>query len=291
MTGPRARVALCLLVLTLLPACAERETPVPSPLIVSVLPGQAPEALQAQYAGLLTHLERSTGLDLELQLFPDYEAFLAAFERDLVHVAWFGGLTFVRADAGGGAEPLAMRDVDRRFTSVYLARADTPGSDVAAFRGQRFAFGSRLSTSGHLMPRFYLQEQGIEPETYFSEVRYSGAHDATAMMVRDGGADLGVANALIVDDLFESGRLSADDVRIVTFTPPYPDHVWATQPELPLRVRRALLGALLALNRARPDHAAILRAQGARGYLPATRDDFEPVRRAALRLELLAPAP
>jgi phosphonate transport system substrate-binding protein len=156
------------------------------------------------------------------------------------------------------------------------------------FEGQRFAFGSRLSTSGHLMPRYFLEQDGRVPELFFKSVQYTAGHDQTAYLVRDGIVDLGVANCLIFEQMLEDGRLTDDEVRILGRTPPYHNYAWAARKELPGELEARILGAFLALDQTVSEHAAILRAQNAGGYLPVSRENFYEVREAADSLGLLS---
>ncbi|MCP4379652.1 MAG: phosphate/phosphite/phosphonate ABC transporter substrate-binding protein [bacterium] len=158
-----------------------RQEDAPSILRVGVLPDESVEALHQRHDALLGHLSAETRIDFELVLPPDYKELVRLFGNREVDLVYFGGLTFLRANLFHRAEPLVMRDVDSRFTSWFLVKDGDPAHDVVDFKGKAFAFGSRLSTSGHLMPRHFMKtEKHIIPEEFFSEVRYSGAHDKTA---------------------------------------------------------------------------------------------------------------
>ena len=254
---------------------------------IGVLPDQVPDNLRARHEPLLGYLEETTGFGFELIIPSDYADLLQQFAEGDVDLAWFGGLTFVRAELHANAVPLALRDVDVQFTSCYLASASSQRTSIAAFEGARFSFGPDLSTSGHLMPRYCMLREGLVPEDFFLSVRHSPGHDQTAVWVADGTVDLGVANCVIVQSLFANGQLSEDEVRIIETTPPYSDYVWATQESMSDSKRSAILDALLALNAIVPEHANILRLQGANSYLPAGAEDFGLIRAAAEQAGLL----
>ena len=258
--------------------------PVPAtgPIVVAVLPDQSNDALLSRHAPLLDYFEDSTSLDIELLIPLDYADLLKQFDAGRIDVAWFGGLTFVQAAENYRAEPLAFRDIDLQFTSCYLVGASDTRTMIDEFQGANFSFGPSLSTSGHLMPRFYMTENSLDPEQFFTSIRHSAGHDQTTIWVRDGEVELGVANCIIVQSLFDNGVLSDKDVRVIETTPPYPDYVWAARATLDEGTKVALLDALLALDATVPEHRAILRSQGANAYLPAGMSDFEPVRTAAL---------
>lgn len=274
---------------TALFACAdERADSATSGVVrVAVLPDQVESALVARHAPLIDYLERTTSLDLELVIPASYEDLLKQFDGGTVDLAWFGGLTYVRAEHEYGAVPLAFRDVDLQFTSCYLASATDTRTAVRDFEGEDFSFGPRLSTSGHLMPRYFLEGNGQFPEQLFGTVRYSAGHDQTATWVDDGTVKLGVANCIIVQSLFDDGRLSDERVKILETTPPYADYVWASAQSMNTRTRVVLLDAFLALDATDPEHRQVLQQQGANTYLPAGRSNFSMIRAAAEEAGLL----
>ena len=257
-------------------------------LRLGVLPDQAAEALVRQHTPLVEYLRTATLLDVELVLSDDYQKFLVDFDEGRLDLAWFGGLTFVQAEYRSDAVPLVTRDVDQDFRSCFLVSGSRPERLVAEFDGQRFTFGSRLSTSGHLMPRYFLEQDGRVPEVFFKSVQYSAGHDATAYLVRDGVVDLGVANCFIFEQMLEDGRLLSEQVRILGKTPPYHNYVWAVRRDLAREVESKILDAFLALDESISEHAAILQAQDARGYLPVSGENFHELRQAADSLGLLS---
>lgn len=282
---------LIILACATLYACSNEQAgdaTVPPPIRIAVLPDQAPESLVARHSPLIDHLRKTTSLEFELSIPADYEDLLEQFDAGNIDLAWFGGLTYVRAERQTQAVPLAFRDVDLEFTSCYLASASESRTSVRDFEGETFSFGPRLSTSGHLMPRYYLADDGVDPESFFSEVRYSSGHDQTAQSVADGAVTLGVANCVIVQSLFDNGALGDDEIRVIETTPPYSDYVWAAHASMKESVRAAILDALLALDATVPEHREILHLQGANAYLPAGREDFEMIRMAAENANLLA---
>ena len=280
-------VLTCLVVL----GCTSEapENPVfPEVIRVAVLPDQAPENLISRHRPLLDYLERKTAIRFELAIPTDYEDFLRAFEAGEVDLGWFGGLTFVRAAQHGNAVPVVFRDIDLQFTSCYLSRTSSARASISAFEGAAFSFGPELSTSGHLMPRYFLARSGIVPEDFFSSVRYSIGHDQTAAWVADGTVELGVANCVIVQSLLNGNQLNGEELVVLDTTPPYSDYVWAVQPSMKDSTRLVILDAFLALDATVPTHREVLQRQGANAYLPADREDFATIQTAAEQAGLLA---
>lgn len=282
------KILTFLFVVSLFGCSGEDIDPAPTmkPVVVAVLPDQSKEALLARHMPLLEYLRATTSLDFELEIPLDYADLLEQFDTGDIDLAWFGGLTFTRAEQRSQAVPLAFRDIDSQFTSCYLSKSDEFRTRIRDFAGSEFSFGPYLSTSGHLMPRYFLERDGIIPEQFFSSTRHSAAHDQTARWVKDGTVNLGVANCIIVQSMFDNGLLSDDDIRVIETTPPYSDYVWAVSSSMDKHTRMLLLDALLALDASLPQHRVILQLQGANAYLPAASEDFVLVRRAAQQLGL-----
>ncbi len=250
-------------------------------LRVGVLPDETAERLRHNYEPLLARISAATGIPCELIIPADYGDLVDRFARHEVDLAYFGGVSFLLAQHRAGALPLVVRDIDLSFRSYILVRADHPAQSLAELKGARFAFGSALSTSGHLMPRHFMEHRDIEPESWFAEVRYSGAHDRTAQWVRDGVVDAGAANANIIEAMFAQGALNRSDLRILERTPPYADYVWAIQPGIPDEIRFAIRDAFLELSATKAEHQGVLRRLGAGSFLPALTTDFADLRRIA----------
>ena len=269
---------LVLFFLIVLGGCdIERAGPLPNleRLRVGVLPDATPDLVTATHQPLLDYLNRRLGIPAELVVPPDYDSLVDQFVNGQIDLAFFGGVTFIRAERRAGAVPLVMRDTDLGHTSYFLAAPGQRERDLEDFRGSRFGFGPEASTSGHWMPRSWLRDQGMEPTTFFAEIRHSRSHEQTAYWVRDGDVDLGVASGPIVDQLFARDLLHSDDVVIVSITAPFANYVWAVRAEILPAFRDELREAFLALNPSNPEHASILDAQSAGGFLPASLTDFE----------------
>jgi len=284
-----APLAIIVLVLVLFTGCSgnDDESAGMDGLRISVLPDQSESVLRERFTPLLDYLSQETGLPYEFVPAKDYQDLLERFHRNELDLVRFGGFSFVKAQLEDGARPLVMRDVDARFTSVFLVKGDSEAVSIRDFKDQVLAFGSRLSTSGHLMPRHFLDQQGINAEEFFSEVRYSGAHDRTVEWVVNGQVDMGVANATVVSRLYESGRIRPEQIRILWETPRYADYVWAVNLRVPQAVYDRLLQAFLQLSPANPEHGKILDATGGQLYLPATKEDFLALEAAGRRLGLI----
>ncbi len=280
----RNRLGDCSLLVSLsvalatLPACGSDRKQDVTTVTIGVLPDQDQKLLEKRFAPLLVYLRDTIGTKFDIVFVSSYEELLQRFQDGTVQMAYFGGVTFLQAEKRFGAIPLVMRDVDMRFQTAFLVSADSPAEDVSDMKGKKLSFGAKLSTSGHLMPRYFLNRSGIEPEKFFSVVLFSGTHDKTALAVQNGTVDLGAANGTIVDRMFADGTLDKARVRVLSRSPPYPDYVWAVQKGLPETLRNRIRNAFLGLTNAQAEQALILRNLQAESFLPAVSRDFQPLR-------------
>jgi phosphonate transport system substrate-binding protein len=256
-------------------------------LRIGILPDESKEALRDRYMPLFEYLSQETGISCELAIPDSYEELVKWFGEGKIDLAYFGGATFLKASNQYNAVPLVMRDVDTRFTSVLVV-ADEDFRTIEELQGKRISFGSRLSTSGHLMPRHFLQVQhGITPEKHFSSIQYSGKHDRTAFWVRDGEVDAGIVNSEVIRKMSADGRLRPGEVRIIWTTPPYIDYVWAVHPRVHPAARETIQQAFLQLSADNPPHEAVLSKLGAGAFYPASNNDFSALQQVMDSLEVL----
>jgi len=282
------RVVLITLSL-LLYSCSEKSgvDTLPEVLRIGILPDEDQDSLIAHYTPLFRYLAEELQISYQLVIPSSYQDLLDEFAKGKIDLAYFGGLTFLQAYHRFGAVPVVMRDIDANFTSYFISRAEMPQQNLNEFRNMRFCFGSRLSTSGHLMPRYFLGKNNIEPEKYFSKIVYSGQHDKTIFSVVRGEADLGAVNAKIFDKLAEKNIINLSGIRIIWETPPYTDYVWALRASFSDKTRMRIRNVFLALSPSNPGHRVILEGVGANGFLPAAIVDFQKIDETGRSLGLL----
>lgn len=272
-----------------LAACSmQTDSPYPKVLNVSVQPGKSnPEELKRLYQPLISYLKQELSIEIKWVELKDYQQQLDLFHKGELDLTLLGGNAFVIAFDRDNADPLVMRDIDFRFTSYFLVANDNAVSNMFELQGQSFSFGPKSSTSGHVMPRFFLSTQDIVPEKYFSQIMYSGGHDLTALWVQEGIVDVGVANSVVIDQLFKENKISKNKVRVLWKTPSYPGYVWAARKNLPETLKSQIIEAFIKLSLDDGQHRTILSLVGADYYFPANSDDFEPLRKIAIQFGML----
>ena len=229
-------------------ACGGEASPT---FYIAGIPDQNAAKLARRYESLTSYLEERLGIDVKFVPTVDYAATVVAFERADVHMAWFGGLTGVQARRMvPGSEAIAHRPRDAWFHSKFIVQADLEVDGLEDLRGLTFTFGSESSTSGHLMPRHFLLEAGLDPDDDFKgNPSYSGSHDKTWKLVESGAFQTGALSEAVWEAAVAEGKVDLTRVREFFTTPSYFDYNWTVRGDLDAtfgpgfknRVRVALL--------------------------------------------------
>ena len=255
---------------------------------VTAIPDESPTELARKAGPLMKYLESKLAVKVEYTPVTDYAASVEALVNKKVDMAWFGGFTFVQANvrSGGKIIPLVQREEDEKFKSVFIT-GDAAVNGLADLKGKDVSFGSQSSTSGHLMPRSFLLQTGINPDKDFKRVAYSGAHDATIAAVASGKVHGGALNISVWDKFVADKKVDTTKVRVIYTTPAYFDYNWSVHADMPVALRDKISAAFLALSKATPEGKEILELQRATRFVPTKVDNYKGIEAAARSAELL----
>jgi phosphonate transport system substrate-binding protein len=255
---------------------------------ITAIPDESPTELARKAEPLVKYLEAKLGMKVEYTPVTDYAAAVETLVNKKVDMAWFGGFTFVQANArsGGKAIPIVQREEDEKFRSVFIT-ADETIKTLADLKGKDVSFGSQSSTSGHLMPRSFLLQAGVDPDKDFKRVAFSGAHDATIAAVASGKVQAGALNISVWDKFVADKKVDTDKVKVFYTTPPYYDYNWTVHADMPAATREKLTAALLALSKDTAEGKAILELQRATRFVPSKAENYKGIEAAAKSASLL----
>ncbi|MCP9848204.1 putative selenate ABC transporter substrate-binding protein [Synechococcus sp. Lug-A] len=294
----RATAALVGLSLALLPALAPAGGPLPSLLSeakaqqntkvlrIGAIPDQKPEVLNRLYPLVANELSRQLGVKVTYVPVVDYAAAVTAFRTGGLDLVWFGSLTGVQARLQKpGAQVVAQRDIDASFQSVFIANTSSglkPISNVkglSELKGKRFTFGSESSTSGRLMPQFYLNQAGVKLSDFAGGVPgFSSSHDATIALVQSGAYQAGALSEEVWRSNLSEGKVNRAKVIQIWKTPGYPNYHWLAQPDLDKRFGKGfstrMRTAILSWRTTDPEQKQILALFGAQRFIPAKAADY-----------------
>ncbi|MCH8062290.1 MAG: putative selenate ABC transporter substrate-binding protein [Chloroflexi bacterium] len=203
-------------------------------LAIAGIPDQNASTLARRYEVLTSYLSEELGVEVEYVPTVNYAAAVTGFEQGDIQMAWFGGLTGVQARlAAPGSRAIAQRPRDTEFHSKFIVQAEVTAEGLGDLKGLTFTFGSESSTSGHLMPRHFLRQAGVEPDADFNgPPSYSGSHDKTWKLVEGGAFQAGVLSEAVWDSAVEGGRVDLSKVRVLETTAPFFDYNWTIRGDL-----------------------------------------------------------
>lgn len=265
-------------------------------MLIGGIPDQEQSVMEERFGGLADYLSSELDVPVEYRPSTDYSAVVTAFRNDDVLLGWFGGLTGVQARLGrDGAQAIAQRPRDEEFHSVFIAGQGVEADSLDDLGGLKFTFGSESSTSGHLMPRHFLREAGVDADTDFAgKPSFSGSHDQTAKLVEAGSFDAGALNETVWDRLVSDGEVDTEAVRVVERTPPYVDYHWVANPAIDERYGDgtvdALQQALLEMDERGGEQAQeALELFETEEFIATQDDDYATIEEIARDLELIGP--
>lgn len=268
-------LVLSVLLVACAPAAAEQEV---EPFVIGAIPDQDPDLLQRRFGLLSEYLNEELGVPVEYIPVTDYAASVTAFRVGDLDMVWFGGLTGVQARLQvDDAQAILQRDGDDQFHSVFIANADSglepidDVSDLSQLEGHRFTFGSESSTSGRLMPQYYLGQAGVELSEFKGEAGFSGSHNTTIELVEAGSYEAGSLNEQVWLSSVESGDVDLERVQVIWRTPAFYDYHWVIRPDVVERYGDDFITrvsqAFTQLDIDNPDHKEILDLFSAQAFI------------------------
>lgn len=277
----------------LLGGCGDGERPAGAVLKFTAIPLQNTTRLKEKFDPVARYLSQRLGIQVEYVPATNYSASVEMFRNGDVHLAWFGGLTGVQARrAVPGARAIVQGREDPKYFSYFIAHKDTGlkrgDGFPTAMKGMKFTFGSESSTSGRLMPEFFIRENtnGSPADFFGREPNFSGSHDKTCALVEAGTFQAGVVDYKVYERRVKEGTTDPDVCRIVWKTPNYADYNFTAHPDIEKLFGEGtiekLQRALIEMN-----DENLLKACGRTGLIEAKNEDFEKIEDVAERLGML----
>ncbi len=288
-------LSFCLVVLIVTIGCGQKsQESSDSPVLrFSAIPDQNTTEMSQRFAPFADHLAQELGVKVEYVPARDYQASVEMFRNGDILLAWFGGLTGVQARAAvPGARAIAQGLADPHYYSYVIANANTGLSQAETFpmaiADHTFTFGPVSSTSGRLMPEYFIRaETGKSPADFFSKpVGFSGSHDETCELVAAGRFEVGVVNYKVYDRRVAAGKMDPNICRVIWRTHAYADYSFTAHPELEVTFGEGFTAKLrdVLLNISDP---ALLNALPREKLIAATDEDFAGIAAVARELGMV----
>lgn len=267
-------------------------------LRIGSIPDQDPAKLVERDSLMAEILSDKLGVEVEYVPVSDYAASVTLFRTGDLDLVFYGGLTGVQARLQtSGSRLIAQRDIDEQFESVFIGHVPSdlePVDDIsglAQFKNTRFTFGSETSTSGRLMPQFFLDQAGVGPDDFKGEPGFSGSHDKTVDLVEAGTFDGGALNAQVWDSRVDEGTVATDRVQLIFRTPAYQDYHWLAAAAIDEVFGKGftdkIQDVILGLDPGDPDEGHLLDLYGAGAFVPTRGENYDEVETIGRKLGLI----
>jgi len=260
--------------------------------VFTATPDQEESRLRARFSKVADYLSKALGIEVKYLPVKSYSAAVTAFHNNQVQLAWFGGLSGVRArNLVPGSQAIAQGKEDAAFVTYFIAHTSTGIEETKALpkdiAGKSFSFGSKGSTSGRLMPEYYIREAfGKAPEEVFSRIGFSGDHSRTIAVVQSGAYQVGALSYQVWERELKEGKIDTKKVRVIWRTPTYPDSQWTIRGDADQRFGAGfsdkVKNALLSMN-----DPALLAAFPRSSFIPAMNSDYAPIESTGKAIGLL----
>lgn len=246
----------------------------------TAVPTQDDAVLVQRFEKLAGYFQKKLGVNAEYVPLASYEAAVKAFMLGEVQLGWFGGFSgLIARTAIPGSEFVAQGEKDQSFKTYFIAHASSgikPSKGLPGeMRGKSILFGSPMSTSGRLVPEYWVRRQfGQSSKEVFSRVSFSGDHSSTLDLVQAGAADVGALDYTVFEKAQREGKIDPSKVTVVWQTPPFPDYVFVLRggvnkvfgEDFNAKVGQAVVDL---------DDEDILKAFGRPKFVPASNTQYE----------------
>jgi phosphonate transport system substrate-binding protein len=260
--------------------------------VFTAIPDEDEARLRQRFNKVAAYLSRELGVETKYIPVKSYAAAVTAFRNNQVQLAWFGGLSGVRArNLVPGSEAIAQGYEDQAFLTYFIAHTSTglksSGTFPAGMAGKTFTFGSKGSTSGRLMPEYYVRQNFKKaPDEVFTKVGFSGNHAKTIALVQSGAYQIGAVNFKVWENNLKSGKIDPAKVSIIWTTPPYPDYQWTIRGDVDQRWKPGFKQRVrdVLLNMKDP---GLLASFPRKNFIPAKNADYQPILDVAKQIKLI----
>jgi len=160
----------------------------------AVIPMENGSGVTERFTPFVEYLSRELGIKVNLRIANDYAAVIEGQRAGNIHIGYYGPASFARARLTGVKTDAFVIDVNsdgsKGYYSVFYVLAKSPYQKLDDLKGKNLGLVDPNSTSGNNMPRFKMNQMGIDPEAYFSKIVFTGSHENAVLALAQGTVDV-----------------------------------------------------------------------------------------------------
>lgn len=207
------------------------------------------------------YLEKRLGIEVEMVRTTQYGPVIEAMRAKKIEITNLSTFPYLIASKKAGAEAIvAMSDVDgnlRTYHSCIIVKAESDIDSVEELADKAgelsFAFVNPASTSGHLIPRYFLEQHGISPESDFKELVFPGKQNASILSVKSGKVDAAAIASNTLFKLKKYGSVKEGELKVIWKSIPIPSGAISVRSDLPEDLKQAIAQAYVELSTVDPE--------------------------------------
>ncbi len=207
----------------------------PKEINFGIISTESSQNLRTMWDPFLEDMSRQTGLKVNAFFSPDYAGIIQGMRFDKVDIAWYGNKSAMEAVDRAGGEVMAQtvsHDGQAGYWSLLIAHKDSPYDSVEDVLQNAdkivFANGDPNSTSGYLVPGYYVfARNGVDPVRIFKRTLNSN-HEANGMAVANRQVDVATISSETMERLEKTQPAKHAQLKIIWRSPLIPSDpiVW-----------------------------------------------------------------
>ena len=194
-----------------------------------IISTESSQNLKSDWQPVLDDMAKKLGMKVNGFFASDYAGIIEGMRFNKVQVAWFGNKSAMEAvDRASGEVFAQMVNTDGTlgYYSHLIVHKDSPikSLDDMLKQGKSLSFGNGdpNSTSGFLVPGYYVFSQNkIDPKTFF-KVSRGANHESNALAVANKQVDVATNNSENLDKIKDRLPEKFNDLRVIWTSPLIP---------------------------------------------------------------------
>lgn len=255
-----------------------------------IISTESSQNLKSDWQPLLDNMAKKTGYKVNAFFAPDYAGIIEGMRFGKVQLAWFGNKSAMEAVDRAGGEVFAQMvnaDGTQGYYSHFVVHKDSPlkNLDDVLKNAKNLSFGNGdpNSTSGFLVPGYYVFAQNkMDSKTAF-KVSRSANHETNALAVVNKQVDVAVTNSEVLDKIKDRAPEKFNELRIVWTSPLIPSDPLVMRKDLPEVSKQKLKDFFYSYGKgSQQEKDVLMKVSKLAAFKPSTNAQLVPIRQLEL---------